>query len=223
MRNEMAALERDGYLQQPHTSAGRVPTEKGYRFFVDNLVPPDLQPADAEQVRDFFDRAHGEIERMLGQTSGLLSNLTDCAAVVVGPAYDASLVRSIQLVALTERVVLVVVVLANGVVEKHTVELAGPIGEERRGCGHRPPVRPRSRDGRHPALGAAADRRRRGRRAWSPRPWTLMAATTRSTTPSTSSSTALRGWLRRSTRSRRCGRCSASSSSSSSWSPCSAT
>ncbi|HEY5699838.1 MAG TPA: heat-inducible transcriptional repressor HrcA [Acidimicrobiales bacterium] len=129
IRNEMGALERDGYLQQPHTSAGRVPTEKGYRFYVDNLVPPDLQTADAERVRDFFDRAHGEIERMLGQTSGLLSNLTDCAAVVLGPPYDASLVRSIQLVALTERVVLVVVVLANGVVEKHTVELRAPISE----------------------------------------------------------------------------------------------
>ena len=108
IRNEMGALERDGYLHQPHTSAGRVPTEKGYRFYVDHLVPPDLQTADAERVRDFFARAHGEIERMLGQTSGLLSTLTDCAAVVLGPPYDASLVRSTQLVALTERVVLVV-------------------------------------------------------------------------------------------------------------------
>ena len=129
IRNEMGALERDGYLHQPHTSAGRVPTEKGYRFYVDNLVPSDLQTADAERVRDFFDRAHGEIERMLGQTSGLLSNLTDCAAVVLGPPYDASQVRSTQLVALTERVVLVVVVLANGVVEKHTIELSAPISE----------------------------------------------------------------------------------------------
>ncbi len=129
IRNEMGVLERDGYLHQPHTSAGRVPTEKGYRFYVDNLVPPDLQTADAERVRAFFDRAHGEIERMLGQTSGLLANLTDCAAVVLGPPYDASRVRSTQLVALTERVVLVIVVLANGVVEKHTVELAEGIGE----------------------------------------------------------------------------------------------
>jgi len=129
IRNEMGALERDGYLHQPHTSAGRVPTEKGYRFYVDNLVPPDLQTADAERVRTFFDRAHGEIERMLGQTSGLLANLTDCAAVVLGPPYDASQVRSTQLVALTERVVLVVVVLANGVVEKHTIELAEALDE----------------------------------------------------------------------------------------------
>jgi heat-inducible transcriptional repressor len=130
IRNEMGALERDGFLHQPHTSAGRVPTDKGYRFYVDNLVPADLQTDDAERVRDFFDRAHGEIEWMLGQTSGLLANLTDCAAVVLGPPYDASEVRSVQLVPLTERIVLVVVVLANGVVEKHTIELAEPIAED---------------------------------------------------------------------------------------------
>jgi heat-inducible transcriptional repressor len=129
IRNEMGVLERDGYLHQPHTSAGRVPTEKGYRFYVDNLAPPDLQQADAEQVRSFFDRAHGEIEHMLGQTSRLLSNLTDCAAVVLGPPYDGSLIRTVHLVALTDRVVLVVVVLANGVVEKHTVELRAPLSE----------------------------------------------------------------------------------------------
>jgi heat-inducible transcriptional repressor len=130
IRNEMGALERDGFLHQPHTSAGRVPTEKGYRFYVDNLVPTGLQNDDAEQVRAFFDRAHGEIERMLGETSGLLANLTNSAAVVLGPPYDASELRSIQLVALTERVILVVVVLANGVVEKHTIELAEPVGED---------------------------------------------------------------------------------------------
>ena len=130
IRNEMGALERDGFLHQPHTSAGRVPTEKGYRFYVDNLVPPDLQNDDAEQVRAFFDRAHGEIERMLGETSGLLANLTNSAAVVLGPAYDATEVRSVQLVPLTDRVVLVVVVLANGVVEKHTIELVEAVDDD---------------------------------------------------------------------------------------------
>ncbi len=130
IRNEMGALERDGYLHQPHTSAGRVPTEKGYRFYVDRLAPPDLQSADAKTVKAFFDRAHGEIERMLGQTSSLLSNLTSCAAVVLGPPYEASLVRTTQLVALSDHVVLVVVVLGNGVVEKHTIELSEPMGDD---------------------------------------------------------------------------------------------
>jgi heat-inducible transcriptional repressor len=130
IRNDMGALEREGFLHQPHTSAGRVPTEQGYRFYVDNLVPSELQRDDEEQVKAFFDRAHGEIERMLGATSGLLANLTNSAAVVLGPPYDASEVRSAQLVGLTERIVLVVVVLANGVVEKHTMELAEAVTDD---------------------------------------------------------------------------------------------
>jgi len=78
VRAEMAALEREGYLAQPHTSAGRIPTDKGYRFFVDHLDGPGpLDPARRLQVRQFFDHAHGEIEQMLERTSGLLADLTD--------------------------------------------------------------------------------------------------------------------------------------------------
>src|SRR5919106_5640048 len=86
VRNEMAILEADGYLRQPHTSAGRVPTEKGYRFFVDHIrTPARLQGRSAEEVRDFFARAHGEVEHMLSETSRLLSNLTNLTSVVVSP------------------------------------------------------------------------------------------------------------------------------------------
>ncbi len=125
VRNEMAILERDGYLTQPHTSAGRVPTDRGYRFFVDHLTAPGtLQPAKLRQVRDFFATAHGELEQMLHDTSRFLSTLTDCAAVVVGPPHQAADVRSIQVVGLAPRVALAVAVLSNGVVEKRTLELA---------------------------------------------------------------------------------------------------
>ena len=124
VRNEMAALETDGYLVQPHTSAGRIPTEKGYRWFVDALAEPALDRSSAQQVRAFFDRTHGEIEQMLADTTRLLSRLTDHPAVVVAPSREAVAVRSVQLVGLTPRIVLVVVVLADGSVEKHTVELA---------------------------------------------------------------------------------------------------
>jgi len=124
VRNDMAHLEQEGYLDQPHTSAGRVPTEKGYRFFVDSLVgPAKLGSADTQQVRAFFAKAHGELEQMLHDTSSLLANLTHYASVVVGPPHEAGLVRSVQLVGLTERVVLLVVVLSNGAIEKHTLEL----------------------------------------------------------------------------------------------------
>src|ERR671918_472742 len=86
VRNEMAALEIDGFLRQPHTSAGRVPTEKGYRFFVDHLRrPARLATRSAEEVRVFFARAHGEVEQMLSGTSRLLSDLTNLTSVVVAP------------------------------------------------------------------------------------------------------------------------------------------
>jgi heat-inducible transcriptional repressor len=132
VRNEMALLEREGYLTQPHTSAGRVPTDKGYRFFVDQLTAPRaLPPVQRQQVREFFARAHGEIEQMLHDTSRLLSNLTDYAAVIVAPALEGAVVRSVQLVGLTPRIVLGVAVLSNGSVEKRTLELADDVGDER--------------------------------------------------------------------------------------------
>ncbi|MBI2708681.1 MAG: heat-inducible transcription repressor HrcA [Actinobacteria bacterium] len=132
VRNDMAVLEQEGYLVQPHTSAGRVPTEKGYRWFVDSLGrPATLDRAHAQQVRAFFDRAHGELERMLHDTSRLLSGLTDYAAVVVGPQAEAAPVRSVQLVGLAPHVVLVVAVLGNGVVEKRQLELADDPGAAR--------------------------------------------------------------------------------------------
>jgi heat-inducible transcriptional repressor len=124
VRNEMAVLEREGFLVQPHTSAGRIPTDKGYRFFVDSLTrPAPLQPAKDEQVQEFFTRAHGELEQMLHDTSQLLSRLTDYAAVVVGPSHEVASVRLAQLVGLGHGVALLVVVLSNGVVEKRTLEL----------------------------------------------------------------------------------------------------
>ena len=133
VRNEMAALERDGFLAQPHTSAGRVPTDKGYRFFVDELAagPGSLAAADRNKVRDFFNHAHGELEQMLADTSRLLSGLTSYAAVVIGPPSESATVRSVQVVGLTPRVALLVVVLSNGAVAKHTVELSVEVGEER--------------------------------------------------------------------------------------------
>jgi heat-inducible transcriptional repressor len=124
VRNEMGALEREGYLVQPHTSAGRIPTDKGYRFFVDSLVKPGpLDAAQNQQVREFFARAHGEIEQMLQDTSRLLSNLTDYAAVVIAPSHETATIRSVQLVGLGPTLALLVVVLSNGAVEKRSLEL----------------------------------------------------------------------------------------------------
>jgi heat-inducible transcriptional repressor len=132
VRSDMAALERDGFLAQPHTSAGRIPTDKGYRFFVDHLARPgSLDPVGRQQVRQFFDHAHGEIEQMLERTSGLLADLTDCTAMVVGPSHDSAAIRSVQLVGMGPRLALLVVVLADGAVQKQSIEFAEDVDEAR--------------------------------------------------------------------------------------------
>jgi len=133
VRNEMAVLERDGYLIHPHTSAGRVPTDKGYRFYVDQLGSPPgpLAPTQKRQVEDFFAKAHGELEQMLTDTGRLLSGLTDCASVVMASVREKATVRSIQIVALGPRVALAVAVLSDGSVEKETLELSADTSESR--------------------------------------------------------------------------------------------
>jgi heat-inducible transcriptional repressor len=132
VRNDMAVLEQEGYLRQPHTSAGRVPTEKGYRFFVDALTGPGtLTAPQSMQVRSFFARAHGELETMLHDTSRLLSDLTQYAALVTSPPDDSAVIRSVQLVGLGPRVALLVAVLSTGAVEKRTLDWSEEVGEER--------------------------------------------------------------------------------------------
>ena len=120
----MAALEREGFLQQPHTSAGRIPTDRGYRFFVDRLsFPTRLGPAQQQDVRTFFDKTSGELEGMLHETSRLLTRLTGAASVVVGPDHDTTTVKSFQLVSISARTAVGVVVYSNGHVEKRTLEV----------------------------------------------------------------------------------------------------
>ncbi len=131
VRNELHNLETDGYLVQPHTSAGRIPTEKGYRFFVDDMTGSEsLSPSGVAQVSEFFAAAHGELEEMLRETSHLLSSLTGTAAVVTGAKGEAATVRSVQLVDLTPTSMLVVAVTSTGAVVKRTFEAAdSPVDE----------------------------------------------------------------------------------------------
>ncbi len=130
IRNDMVALEHDGYLHQPHTSSGRIPTEKGYRFFVDRLLGPSaLESTRAEQVKDFFNRAHGELEQTLSDASELVTRLTDYTALVVGAPADAATIRSAQLVSLHGTTAMVVVVLSNGNIKKHVIETSTIISD----------------------------------------------------------------------------------------------
>jgi heat-inducible transcriptional repressor len=131
VRSEMVALERDGYLVQPHTSAGRIPTDKGYRFFVDHLTTPGvLGPVQRRQVAQFFEQVHGEIETVLERATGLLSELTSYAAVVVGPSHETSTIRSVQVVGLSPLHALLVVVLSDGAVEKRTIDLEAEVADD---------------------------------------------------------------------------------------------
>ncbi|WP_420640251.1 heat-inducible transcriptional repressor HrcA [Candidatus Poriferisocius sp.] len=130
VRNEMLALEQAGYLHQPHTSAGRVPTEKGYRHFVDSLtdVSDTLGRSERRQVRDFFETTHSELEQMLADTSALLAELTAYAALVVAPQHSSATIRSVNLVDLSQWQVLALVVYENGSVDKRTIEMDQPAG-----------------------------------------------------------------------------------------------
>ncbi len=123
VRSELAALEAGGYLQQPHTSAGRVPTEAGYRYFVDGLGPGSLDNTGVRQVRAFFAHAQGQIEELLADTTRLLSDLTEYAAMVVAPRHDRDVIRSAQLVDLGSGRLLVVLVMSSGAVERTYVDV----------------------------------------------------------------------------------------------------
>ena len=131
VRNDMAALEREGYLMHPHTSAGRIPTDKGYRFFVDNLVPNgSLGSLEQAKVGSFFETAHFRLEETLQRTSMLLAQLTNYASVVIGPTAEVAVVRSVQLVRLSSHHITVVVVLSNGAVENAQIEITSEVSDD---------------------------------------------------------------------------------------------
>jgi heat-inducible transcriptional repressor len=133
VRNDMTVLEREGYLVQPHTSAGRVPTDRGYRFFVDNFDrQPGLAPAQRRVVSDFFtvfQSAHQVLEDLLHETSQLLARVSTHTAVVVGPHLEVTSVRSVQLVSLQPSLVLALAVLSNGRVEKCVLHVSADVDD----------------------------------------------------------------------------------------------
>ncbi len=139
VRNDMAVLEQEGFLVQPHTSAGRVPTDKGYRFFVDHLTEPRrLDATRSAEVGDFFSAAHGRLEELLHQTSDLLTRLTNSASMVLGPAAAAAVVRSVQIVGLSTTTATAILVLSNGTVASEVIDLPdGTVDDEiRRAAAH---------------------------------------------------------------------------------------
>jgi heat-inducible transcriptional repressor len=124
VRNEMAVLEDFGFIFQPHTSAGRIPTDAGYRYYVDEWTARSrLSAEDSRRVRRFFGEPRYELEDSLRHTASLLSELTDHAAMVFAPSLERSLVRHVELVKLTDERAMLVLVTNTGRVENHVVLL----------------------------------------------------------------------------------------------------
>jgi heat-inducible transcriptional repressor len=130
VRNDMAALEEEGLIAQPHTSAGRIPTDLGYRVFVDRLS--EVKPLSAAEKRAMSSLLEGavDLDDVVQRSVRLLAQLTRQVAIVQYPTLARSSVRHIELVALSETRVLVVLILSTGRVEQRVVELPEPISEE---------------------------------------------------------------------------------------------
>ena len=130
IRNDMAVLEDEGYIAQPHTSAGRIPTDKGYRLFVDRLtqVKP-LSPAERRAIESFLAGAV-DLDDVMGRSVRLLAQLTRQVALVQYPSLMTSSVRHVELLALSEQRLLMVLIADTGRIEQRVVAVPAPLGEE---------------------------------------------------------------------------------------------
>lgn len=130
VRNDMAALEEDGYIAQPHTSAGRIPTDKGYRLFVDQLM--DVKPlsvAERRAIQRFLSGAI-DLDDVVSRTVRLLAQVTRQVAVVQYPSLTQATVRHVEVVSLTDSRLLLVAIADSGRVDQRIVELGEPTTEQ---------------------------------------------------------------------------------------------
>jgi heat-inducible transcriptional repressor len=114
VRNDLATLEAEGYVIQPHTSAGRIPTAAAYRYYVDHLGPGRLRSTAQAKIHNLFGEVHLELSKLLKATSDLLAEVTDLPAVVVAPALRGDRVRSLHSVQITADQLLLIVVTDGG-------------------------------------------------------------------------------------------------------------
>ena len=130
VRNDMAALEEEGFITQPHTSAGRIPTDKGYRLFVDRLS--GVKPLSAPEKRAITTLLEGavDLDDVVQRSVRLLAQLTRQVAVVQYPTLSRSTVRHVEVVPLGGTRLLLVLILSTGRVEQRVVELPEPLAEE---------------------------------------------------------------------------------------------
>lgn len=131
VRNEMAELEAGGYLVQPHTSAGRIPSDAGYRTYVDDLMQPEaLTPNDRRRIRDELRDASRELDDLIDQTTRLLGRLSKSLAFVTKPQSDGQRFKHVQLISLAPRTGVAIVVTTFGVSAQSLFELKADVSPD---------------------------------------------------------------------------------------------
>lgn len=128
IRNIMSDLEDSGFLGHPHTSAGRVPTDKGYRFYVDSLMDiPRLAIHEKRKINFEIEKGTTETDELLKITSLILSDITNQLACVTYPRFDTAVLEKIQILQLSSTRLLVVISVSSGIVKTITLELEAEV------------------------------------------------------------------------------------------------
>lgn len=118
IRNEMADLEEMGFIEKTHSSSGRVPSEQGYRFYVDHLLSPlRLSSQEILTIRDAFDDKMMEFERVVQKSAGILSDLTNYTSIILGPEVFETKLKQLQIVPLSDQSAIAILVTNTGHVE----------------------------------------------------------------------------------------------------------
>ena len=128
IRNEMSDLEELGYIVQPHTSAGRIPSDKGYRFYVDHLMEEKDQ--EVKEMKDFVIEKTEKMDQVLKQVAKMLANNTNYATLVSAPTYSANKIKFIQLSNVDESHILAVIVLNSNIVKNQMIEVEEQLDNE---------------------------------------------------------------------------------------------
>ena len=124
IRNEMSDLEELGYLDQPHVSAGRVPSAKAYRLYVDALLTEGkLKTDDVQSVREHFQNRSGKMEDVINRAAQVLSSMTSYTSLAMGPKDADMLIRNLQLVPITHRSALLVIVTDGGIIRDNVIHV----------------------------------------------------------------------------------------------------
>ena len=131
VRNELSILEETGYLVQPHVSAGRLPTDSGYRSFVDDLLVSGGPAYEDDTIAPPLRHQAGEVDELMRETSVTLTQLTNCLAVVLAPSISLARVKRIDLLSMAPQRALFVLITESGRVVNRSVELPSPALPER--------------------------------------------------------------------------------------------